>query len=169
MWRKQKARLVCNWWSLSEPYIDKLAINFLHIYICMSCCKSIVALILCLWPYIIHYTKWTPNNSTSWGHLLDGNNKDGDHLWTYLFSGWSDRTTIQQHIFYLSMPIFQSQSSYVEASRYVDQPPQWLQRWGQPNVKKEFIQLFLHNACPAEHMYNLCWTWVQHAICNVLL
>ena len=39
-------------------------------------------------------------------YLLDGNGKDGDHSWTYLFNDYSDRGYPMAKRFHLSMPLF---------------------------------------------------------------
>ena len=70
----------------------------------MSCCKSLSALIFALIQK--NYFTWLLSEKTWTVYLLDGNSKDGDHSWTYLFDGQSDRGYRMAKMFHLSMPLF---------------------------------------------------------------
>ena len=60
--------------------------------------------------------------------------------------------------YFISMPIFQSQSSYVEASRYVDQPPQWATKMGATQCQERVHSTVLAHcmSCRAQFVLDLC-------------
>ena len=85
--------------SLSEPHPS---VTSLHPCVCMYVClvlacllgpttyhMSLLALILCVLHHVFirkRFNTWTMNRLQS-SYLLDGNDNNGDHSWTYLFSG----------------------------------------------------------------------------------
>jgi len=57
----------------------------------MSCCKSFPVLILRVLASFINSNYKPLSEKTRTTYLLDGNNKDRDHSWTYLFDGQRNR------------------------------------------------------------------------------
>jgi len=109
--------------SLSEPHIDEFAVEYIHIY-CMLCCKSLLfptcTCILRVLASFINYKLLSEKTRTT--YLLDGNSKDGDHLWTYLlFDDQSNRGHRMAKRFHLSMPLFALPLT-VEVTHHMDRP-----------------------------------------------
>jgi len=76
-----------NWGEPERARIDEFAVEFVYIIIriciyCTSCCKSLLALCEFLHRSILQ--KLVRRQIVC---LLDGNCKDRDHSWTYLFNG----------------------------------------------------------------------------------
>jgi len=65
-------------WCLSWTIDLQPALDILHIYR-TSCCKSLPALILRV------LASFVTSKTSEKTQTIDGNSKDGDHLWTYLF------------------------------------------------------------------------------------
>jgi len=89
--------------SVCLPVMDRLDIIYIT-----SCCKSLPALILHVLASFVNsktiHKLLSKKKRTI--YLLDGNSKDRDHSWTYLFSGQNDRDYRMAKRFRLSMPLF---------------------------------------------------------------
>jgi len=98
-------------------------VEYIHIY-CMLCCKSLLfptcTCILRVLASFINYKLLSEKTRTT--YLLDGNSKDGDHLWTYLlFDDQSNRGHRMAKRFHLSMPLFALPLT-VEVTHHMDRP-----------------------------------------------
>ena len=79
------------YWGEPEPHIDKFAVEFFYIYIYYIVRRAVSHFQLLFCKFLCHsliqklFTNYSARRHEL-PHLLDGNSKDGDHSWTYLFN-----------------------------------------------------------------------------------
>jgi len=72
--------------SLSEPHIDEFAVEFVYIiHHAISQFRLIFCKFLCHSLFQNLFTNYSTRRHKP-PYLLDGDSKDKDHLWTYLFN-----------------------------------------------------------------------------------
>ena len=131
----QRAKLLIGA-GLSEPPHKWVCCR---IYLYHTLCHKLLPALFCAFLHhlLIQETIHKLLSEKTWTvYLLDGNSKDGDHSWTHLFNGQSDRGYRMVKMFYLSMPLF-ALSLTVEVTCHMDWPLQWPHRWGLPHVIKD--------------------------------